>query len=80
MTSVSSDPLAAGDCDTVLTARRFFMKPNSRSRISPDADLAAGSTLMLNNGTLLYTPGLITVAKAGPDTIKYSVTDTVLAW
>ena len=42
-----------------------------------DADFATGSTLVLNDGTLLYTPGVITTANAGPDIISYSVTDTV---
>ena len=43
--------------------------------LTSDADFAAISTLVLNNGTLLYTPGLIT--NAGTDTITYTVTDTV---
>src|ERR1700733_14493653 len=42
-----------------------------------DADFASGSKLALANGSLVYTPGLITAAKAGSDTLKYTVTDTV---
>jgi hypothetical protein len=45
--------------------------------LTSDADFASGSTLVLNNGTLVYTPGLVTAAKAGIDTLAYSVTDTV---
>jgi hypothetical protein len=42
-----------------------------------DADYATGSTLTLSAGNIIYTPGLVTSAQAGPDTIRYAVTDTV---
>ena len=45
--------------------------------LTSDADFAAGSTLTLSNGTLIYTPGLITAGLVGTDTISYAVTDTV---
>ncbi len=45
--------------------------------LTSDADFATGSKLVLNNGSLVYTPGLVTAAKAGSDVIKYTVTDTI---
>jgi len=45
--------------------------------LTSDADFATGSTLVLNNGTLLYTPGPITGAFVGTDAISYTVTDTL---
>ena len=45
--------------------------------LTSDADFATGSTLTLSNGTLIYTPGLITAGLVGTDTISYAVTDTV---
>ena len=45
--------------------------------LTSDADFTTGSTLVLNNGTLIYAPGMITAANAGTDTISYTVTDTV---
>jgi hypothetical protein len=45
--------------------------------LTSDADFTSGSTLVLNHGSLIYTPGLITAAKAGTDTLGFSVTDTV---
>ena len=43
--------------------------------LTSDADFATGSTVALNNGTLVYRPGLITAADVGSDTISYTVTD-----
>jgi hypothetical protein len=45
--------------------------------LTSDADFATGSRLVLTNGSLIYTPGTITAAKVGSDTLKYTVTDTV---
>ena len=45
--------------------------------LTSDADFASGSSLVLSGGQLIYTPGAITVANAGPDTLRYTVTDTV---
>eukprot|EP01037_Dinobryon_pediforme_P008913 gene8913-9001_t len=45
--------------------------------LTADSDFATGSSLALVGGQLVYTPGAITVANAGPDTLHYTVTDTV---
>ena len=45
--------------------------------LTSDADFTTGSRLVLTNGSLIYTPGTITAAKVGSDTLKYTVTDTV---
>ena len=46
--------------------------------LESDARFAPGaSTLALNDGSLIYAPGLITDANAGVDTVSYNVTDTV---
>ena len=45
--------------------------------LTSDADFATGSSVTLSNGNLIYMPGTITAAKAGSDTLKYTVTDTV---
>ena len=42
-----------------------------------DADFASGSKLVLTNGTLVYTPGLVTQNTAVSDKLGYTVTDTV---
>ena len=45
--------------------------------LTSDNDFAPGSsTIALTGGSLVYTPGLVTAAKAGSDVIKYTVTDT----
>ena len=45
--------------------------------LTSDVDFATGSSVTLSNGNLIYTPGTITAANAGSDTLKYSVTDSV---
>jgi lysophospholipase L1-like esterase len=45
-------------------------------RLVSDADFKTGSALALANGSLIYTPGTITAANAGTDTISYIVTDS----
>ena len=44
--------------------------------LTSDADFANGSNLVLNNGSLVYTPGLVTAATVGSDTLHYTVRDT----
>jgi hypothetical protein len=43
--------------------------------LTSDATFASGSAIALIDGVLIYTPGLITAALAGADTISYVVTD-----
>ncbi|WP_158743639.1 carbohydrate-binding domain-containing protein [Acidisphaera sp. L21] len=44
--------------------------------LTSDADFSTGSSIVITGGKLIYTPGVVTAAKAGSDVIKYVVTDT----
>ena len=48
-----------------------------RVALTSDADFASGSSISLVGGNLVYTPGVVTKADIGNDTISYTVTDTV---
>ena len=45
--------------------------------LTADAAFSSGSSITLSGGNLIYTPGLVTAAKAGSDVISYTVTDLV---
>ncbi len=45
--------------------------------LTGDTTFATGSSLALSAGHLVYTPGAVTIANIGPDTLHYIVTDTV---
>ena len=42
-----------------------------------DPKFATGSSIMLNSGTLVYQPGVVTAALAGSDQITYTVSDAI---
>ncbi|MEJ1978595.1 MAG: hypothetical protein WDN49_23250 [Acetobacteraceae bacterium] len=65
-----------GAATTLGTVTGFANDPLSVS-LTADSTFAAGSSLALVNGALVYTPGPVTTANAGPDTISYTVADTV---
>lgn len=45
--------------------------------LTSDARFATGSNLAIVNGILIYTPGLVTAAQVGSDSLTYTVTDTI---
>ncbi len=74
---VAASPAASnGTTATLGTAAPGTTGDALSVTLTSDADFASGSKLVLNNGTLVYTPGLVTAALAGPDTVTYTVTDT----
>jgi len=76
--ATSASPTASNTATATLgTAKPGTGTDALKVTLISDADFATGSTLALTNGSLVYTPGLITTAKAGSDTLKYTVTDTV---
>ena len=76
--TLATTPTASNSASATLGAAvAGFDGDQLKVTLNSDADFAAGSKLALNNGTLLYTPGLVTAALVGADTIDYSVTDTV---
>ena len=77
VTLAASPAAANGTTATLGTAKAGTGSDALSVALTSDADFATGSKLVLTNGSLVYTPGLITTAKAGTDTLKYSVIDTV---
>ena len=75
--TLATTPTASNTTSAILgaAAAGFDSDPLSVT-LNSDADFAAGSKLALNNGNLVYTPGIVTAAMVGADTLKYTVTDT----
>ncbi len=67
-----------GGTSVIGTATAGFGADRLSVVLNSDTDFAAGaSSVSLNGNTIVYTPGLITLAKVGGDVIRYTVTDTV---
>ena len=78
LVSLATAPLASNTATATLgTAVPGYNNDALAVTLTSDADFSSGSSLVLDNGALVYTPGLVTAAKAGTDTISYAVTDTV---
>ena len=77
VTFASKPSAANGVTATLGTAVAGFGSDALSVNLTSDADFATGSTLALTNGSLIYTPGLVTAAKVGSDAVSYTVTDTV---
>ena len=74
--ATSASPTASNTATATLgTAKPGTGTDALKVTLISDADFATGSTVALNNGTLVYRPGLITAADVGSDTISYTVTD-----
>ncbi len=76
--TLAAAPAASNGTNATLgTAAPGYASDALTVTLSSDADFASGSKLALTNGSLVYTPGLVTAQLAGQDTLKYIVTDTV---
>jgi ELWxxDGT repeat protein len=71
-------PVRAGAPTWIATATPGYGQDPLAVTLLRDSAFATGSALALGaNGQWLYTPGAITSANAGRDTLSYTVTDTI---
>jgi hypothetical protein len=74
--TLAASPTASGTSPATLGTVAPIGSDRLSVTLNSDTDFATGSTLVLNNGTLVYTPGTVSVTNAGTDTLTYTVTDT----
>ncbi len=71
-------PVASNSTTATLgVATPWFGSDPLSVTLTSDAAFATGSTLTLVGDTIIYTPGLVTSANTGPDSLRYTVTDVV---
>jgi GH24 family phage-related lysozyme (muramidase) len=75
--SLAATPAASNTTKATLGTVARIGADTMSVKLTSDADFTSGSTLVLNAGNLVYTPGTVSVTNAGTDTLKYTVTDTV---
>ena len=76
--TLQAHPAADNASNAALgTAVTAYLNDALSVTLTSDADYTTGSHLALVGTNLIYTPGLVTTAQVGTDTIAYTVTDTV---